>query len=107
MNRFRSDRQRKKVMGYEIGHRAYPNNTLSHPERSSHVFGSNDGKIITGRIENGEALILDGVVYDPLPSDHVDIDTAKKERDILVSRGDEAIVRQNKKGTYQVWVRSR
>jgi hypothetical protein len=104
---FRTDRQRKRVMGYEIGHRSYPHNDMSHNERSTRVFGPNDGKIITGRAENGESLILDNVVYDPLPADHVDVDTAKKERDILVSRGDEAIVRQNKKGTYRVWVRSR
>ncbi len=105
-----SFRSRKDGSRYPIkggGHRLYPYNAMSHQERSTHIFGSDEGKIIIGRAENGESLILDGVVYDPLPAAHVDIDTAKKERDILVHRGDEAIVRQNKKGTYQVWVRSR
>lgn len=103
---FRSDRQRKRVMGYELGHKSYPNNGMSHTERSSHIFTRHEGKIIQGQGDTKDFLILDNVVYDPF-STHVDSDTATQERDILINRGDEAIVRQNNNGKYQVWIRSR
>jgi len=99
-------RSKKDGSRYPIntGRQAYPANIMSHQERSTRIFGPNDGKIIPGG--NGVFLILDNIVYDPL-SKHVHVDTAKKERDILISRGDEAIVRRNENETYQVWVRSR
>ena len=100
-------RSRRDGRHYPVnGHRVYPNNTMSHPDRSTKIFKPEDGKIIVGRQEHGEALILDNVVYDPF-SENVSLETSKKERDILISRGDEAIVRENTGGKYQVWVRSR
>ena len=100
---FKSSRQRKRVMGYELKNE-FPTRKPVYNNRTAKMYGPLDGEEIRG---NGiDSLSLDGVLYDRLPG-HFNLKNAQRMQGMLIVRGDEAIVRMSHDDQYEVWVRSR